>query len=46
MDAGQIVEIDTPAALLEKENGAFAQLVDRTGPDMSIKLRRAAALAD
>jgi len=31
LDAGRLIEFDTPAALLSKESGAFKSLVDASG---------------
>lgn len=31
LDAGRVVEFDSPAALLSKEEGTFKALVDRSG---------------
>ena len=31
LEAGKIVEFDSPAALLQKEKGAFKSLVDESG---------------
>jgi ABC-type multidrug transport system fused ATPase/permease subunit len=31
LDAGRIIEFDSPAALLRKESGAFKSLVDESG---------------
>ncbi|KAF8610181.1 P-loop containing nucleoside triphosphate hydrolase protein [Ceratobasidium sp. AG-I] len=31
LEAGEIIEFDSPAALLQKENGAFKSLVDESG---------------
>jgi len=42
MEAGNIIEFDTPAALLSKPDGAFTKLVDQTGPDSAASLRKIA----
>ena len=42
LDRGQVLECDTPAALLAKPDSAFSSMVDETGPVMSAFLRRAA----
>ncbi|KAI8802479.1 P-loop containing nucleoside triphosphate hydrolase protein [Cladochytrium replicatum] len=42
MDHGKVVEFDRPAELLEIKGGAFAALVDETGPVSSSALRSAA----
>lgn len=31
LEAGKIIEFDSPAALLQKEKGAFKSLVDESG---------------
>jgi ABC-type multidrug transport system fused ATPase/permease subunit len=31
LEAGKIIEFDSPAALLQKERGAFKSLVDESG---------------
>ncbi|ELU44866.1 hypothetical protein AG1IA_01103 [Rhizoctonia solani AG-1 IA] len=31
LEAGRIIEFDSPAALLQKESGAFKSLVDESG---------------
>ncbi|KAG9084945.1 hypothetical protein FRC07_013500, partial [Ceratobasidium sp. 392] len=31
LEAGKIIEFDTPAALLQKDGGAFKSLVDESG---------------
>jgi ABC-type multidrug transport system fused ATPase/permease subunit len=42
LDKGQVVEFDTPAKLLEKENGIFASMVAATGPANAEHLRKIA----
>lgn len=42
MDAGKVLEFDTPATLLTDPDGSFTRLVDQTGPDSSMQLRRIA----
>ncbi len=42
LEQGQVLECDTPAALLAKPDSAFSKMVDETGPVMSAFLRRAA----
>ncbi|ORY47490.1 P-loop containing nucleoside triphosphate hydrolase protein [Rhizoclosmatium globosum] len=39
LDAGKVVEYDTPRALLEREGGVFAGMVMETGPTNSKALR-------
>lgn len=38
MDAGRVIEFDTPAKLLDDENSLLYSLVQMTGPAMSEKL--------
>lgn len=42
MDYGRAAEFDSPAKLLEKEEGIFSQLVDATGSESSRALRQLA----
>eukprot|EP00656_Telonema_subtile_P006591 TRINITY_DN13051_c0_g1_i1.p1 TRINITY_DN13051_c0_g1~~TRINITY_DN13051_c0_g1_i1.p1 ORF type:complete len:1450 (+),score=430.93 TRINITY_DN13051_c0_g1_i1:142-4491(+) len=42
LDAGELVEFDTPKALLEKSSGHFAKMVADTGDEMADKLRKVA----
>jgi ABC-type multidrug transport system fused ATPase/permease subunit len=42
MEAGNIVEFDSPAALLSNPNGAFTKLVEQTGPDSAASLKKIA----
>lgn len=44
LDAGNLMEFDTPANLLERENSAFKSLVDGSGDKENLyKLVQAAA---
>ena len=45
MDEGRVAEYDAPAALLAKEDGLFAALVDATGERSAAELRSRAAAA-
>lgn len=45
LDAGQVVQFDTPYNLLQDASGIFFNLVEQTGPQMSARLRKAAAEA-
>ena len=42
MEAGHLVEFDTPARLLANEQGIFTKLVEQTGPDSAASLRQIA----
>jgi ATP-binding cassette subfamily C (CFTR/MRP) protein 1 len=42
MDAGQVVEFDTPATLLSDPEGSFTKLVEQTGSASSAALKRIA----
>jgi len=42
MDAGKVIEFDTPATLLSNPVGSFTSLVDQTGPESATSLRRIA----
>jgi len=42
MDAGKLVEFDTPQKLLQNENGHFSQLVAATGPSTANYLKKLA----
>eukprot|EP00753_Platysulcus_tardus_P017931 PLAT6639.1.p1 GENE.PLAT6639.1~~PLAT6639.1.p1 ORF type:complete len:1605 (+),score=860.88 PLAT6639.1:73-4887(+) len=42
LNFGEVLEYDTPAALLAKPDSAFSSLVDETGPTNAAYLRRAA----
>jgi ATP-binding cassette subfamily C (CFTR/MRP) protein 1 len=42
MDAGQVLEFDTPQNLLSDPNSSFSQLVDQTGPESAAALRKTA----
>lgn len=46
MDAGAILEFDTPLNLLNIENGSFRDLVDQTGDGSAKKLYEVAVKAD
>lgn len=43
LDAGHLVEFDTPANLLKNENGFFRSLVDNSGGDREELYRMAGA---
>ncbi len=36
---GEIVEFDTPLNLMDKEDGAFAKLINENGPEFANKMR-------
>jgi ABC-type multidrug transport system ATPase subunit len=42
LDKGTLAEFDTPARLLEHDDGIFASMVDATGPTVSKYLRKIA----
>lgn len=46
MDAGKILEFDTPYNLLNNKNGSFRDLVDQTGEASAKKLYEVAELSD
>src|SRR5699024_7089299 len=39
LDAGRIMQFDTPHRLLQDQSGIFYNLVQQTGPDMAQKLK-------
>jgi ATP-binding cassette subfamily C (CFTR/MRP) protein 1 len=42
MDAGRVLEFDTPANLLSDPNGSFTKLVEQSGPEASASLKKIA----
>lgn len=45
LDAGQLIQYDTPYNLLHEQNGIFYHLVQQTGPQMAAKLTALASAA-
>lgn len=43
LDAGRLMEFDTPHNLLQNPGGIFTHLVEQTGPQMAKKLTHDAA---
>ena len=46
LDAGRLVQFDTPRNLLAAKTGIFYNLVQQTGPEMAAKLENAVFNAD
>lgn len=46
MDAGQVIEFDTPHALLSLPDSSFHRLVSETGAESLAKLKSAAAVKE
>jgi len=45
LDAGRIVEFDTPHRLLQNPASYFCQLIEQAGPEAAARLRQMAAEA-
>lgn len=46
MKDGQVIEFDSPIALLHKSDSLFTQMVEKTGPEASRRLYQMANEAD